>query len=95
MHGADFECVRNRAGCSQYEIEVHGLSCPFCSYGIEKQLYNIEAVSQVSVDLSQGRVQIDTHPGRTTDKAELRQAVEDAGFELQGYRELEDSAATE
>jgi hypothetical protein len=30
-----------------YRLEVAGLACPFCAYGIEKQLYRLEGIAQV------------------------------------------------
>ena len=38
-------------------IEVGGLACPFCAYGIEKRLKKIDGIAELSVLLEEGTVQ--------------------------------------
>lgn len=44
------------AAGKQYALQVDGLACPFCAYGIEKKLGAIEGVVKLDVDIQQGRV---------------------------------------
>ena len=62
-------------------IEVDGLSCPFCAYGIEKRLKKIDSVDELSVLLEEGKVQLKLKEGATVSEERLQQAVADAGFE--------------
>ncbi len=62
-------------------IEVDGLSCPFCAYGIEKRLKKIDSVAELSVLLEEGKVQLKLKEGATVSEERLQQAVADAGFE--------------
>ncbi len=62
-------------------IEVAGLSCPFCAYGIEKRLKKIDSVDELSVLLEEGKVQLKLKEGATVSEERLQQAVADAGFE--------------
>ncbi len=39
-----------------YTLQADGLACPFCAYGIEKQLYRIDGVASVSTDVNRGTV---------------------------------------
>ena len=41
-----------------YKLRVDGLACPFCAYGIEKQLSRIEGVKQIEVDIRTGTVAV-------------------------------------
>ncbi len=62
-------------------IKVEGLYCPFCAYGLEKQLKKLKGFKKVEVNLKHGTAELHIKPGVTvTDKA-IQAAVEDAGFD--------------
>lgn len=62
-------------------IKVEGLYCPFCAYGLEKNLKKLKGFKKVEVNLKHGVAELHIEPGVTvTDKA-IQQAVEDAGFD--------------
>ena len=69
-----------------YTVEVDGLACPFCAYGIEKQLSAIEGVESVETDIKSGAVIVTMAPGSTLDEDAARKAVEAAGFTLRGFQ---------
>ena len=69
-----------------YAVQVDGLACPFCAYGIEKQLTRIDGVASVETDIKSGSVVITMKPGATLDEAEAKRAVEAAGFTLREFR---------
>ncbi len=70
-----------------YTIQVDGLSCPFCAYGIEKQLSAIDGVDSVVVDISKGLVNVVMQPNKRLDKEQAQQAVTDAGFTLRSFKQ--------
>ena len=74
-----------------YTVEVNGLACPFCVYGIEKQLSRIDGVESISTDIKSGTVIITVQAGVVLDEAEAKQAVEDAGFTMRGFKRNDDS----
>lgn len=69
-----------------YTIEVDGLACPFCAYGIEKQLLAIAGVETVETDIRSGTVTVTMQPGSTLDDHAARKAVAAAGFTMRGFR---------
>ncbi len=69
-----------------YTVEVDGLACPFCAYGIEKQLSAIEGVESVETDIKSGAVIVTMAPGSTLDEDAARKAVKAAGFTLRGFQ---------
>lgn len=69
-----------------YIFQADGLACPFCAYGIEKQLYRIDGVESVEPDIKNGAVVITTKPGATLDEADAKRAVKAAGFTLRKFR---------
>ena len=69
-----------------YAVQVDGLACPFCAYGIEKQLTRIDGVESVETDIKSGSVVITMKPGATLDEADAKRAIEAAGFTLREFR---------
>lgn len=67
-----------------YTLRVDGLACPFCAYGVEKQLSAVDGVETVETDIKTGTVTIDMRAGATLDEATARKAVEAAGFTFRG-----------
>ncbi len=61
-------------------VYVDGLACPFCAYGIEKKLDDLNAIQKMEVQLEEGRVLLAFKEGHSVTKDELRAAVENAGF---------------
>ncbi len=70
-----------------YRIEVAGLACPFCAYGIEKKLNAIDGVEQLETNIEAGTVIVTMKDGATLDRAAAEEAVEDAGFTLNGFEQ--------
>lgn len=68
-----------------YTVEVDGLACPFCAYGIEKQLLAIEGVETVETDIQSGTVTVTMRPGSALDDHAARRAVEAAGFTMRKF----------
>lgn len=70
----------------RYTLQVDGLACPFCAYGIEKQLRRIEGVQAVDVDVPAGRIVVTLVEGGSFTEAQARKATEDAGFTLRAFQ---------
>ncbi len=75
------------AAGTQYNLRVDGLACPFCAYGVEKELINSEGVESVSFDLEKGLVIVKTRAGVSLTEEHLKQLVNDAGFTLRSMTE--------
>ncbi len=73
----------------QYTLNVNGLSCPFCAYGIEKKLSRIKGVEKVETDIARGTVTVTMADGAKLDKGTAAQAVKEAGFSLGGFEEAQ------
>ena len=77
-----------------YKLRVDGLACPFCAYGIEKQLNTIKGVQRIDVDISSGTVSVTMAEGARLDEAAARKAVKAAGFTLRGLEAVPPGART-
>lgn len=71
-----------------YQLKVDGLACPFCAYGIEKQLNRIEGVTGLETDIKAGAVMVTLQDGYVLSESRARQAVDQAGFTLGGFQEI-------
>lgn len=68
------------AAGTQYAMRVDGLACPYCAYGIEKKLKQIEGVERIDVNLEKGLVTVDVREGVTLTEPRMKQLFKDAGF---------------
>lgn len=61
-------------------IKIEGMSCGHCVKAVEKELLRLEGVSGVNVSLEekQAVLEVDDRPS----DAALKEAVEEAGFEV-------------
>lgn len=74
-----------------YKLQVDGLACPFCAFGIEKQLGKINGVDQLDTDVKAGVVLLIMKDGVLLDEVAAKQAVEKAGFTLRGLEHVQPS----
>jgi len=61
-------------------IQVDGLSCPFCAYGLEKNLKKVAGIGKVAIDMKTGKAVVTFRPEMHVADKILRQAVKKAGF---------------
>lgn len=57
----------------QFEVQVDGLGCPFCAYGLEKKFKEFKGIREVKIDIETGQFSF-AYP---SEKALGLQAVED------------------
>ncbi|MFQ5773754.1 MAG: heavy-metal-associated domain-containing protein [Kiloniellaceae bacterium] len=76
------------AAQTQYQLRVDGLACPFCAYGIEKELTRTDGVEGIDVDINAGTVTVTMADGAAMTEAQASRIVEDAGFTLSGFEEV-------
>ncbi len=77
------------AAPTQYQLQVDGLACPFCAYGIEKELNRTDGVENIRIDINAGVVTVTMAEGGTMTEAQASRIVEDAGFTLGGFEKVQ------
>lgn len=65
---------------TRYQIRIDGLACPYCAYGIEKNLKKIDGVEEIGFDLNNGLVTVNVAAGVTLTDAQMTKLITDAGF---------------
>ena len=72
--------TQTQADKTYIKVQVDGLACPFCAYGLEKKLKQVDKAQDIQINVKEGYATLDV-PQKTEDmEAELRKVVEDAGF---------------
>ncbi len=72
-------------GANVYTLGVDGLGCPFCAYGIEKELAALAGVGDVAIDLESGVAVVTMAGEAILDPDTAKLAVEEAGFDLRSF----------
>ncbi len=62
------------------KVAVDGLACPFCAYGLEKKLTNIEGQDDLHINIDEGFATFSVPVSSTISKDRLRSIVKNAGF---------------
>ncbi len=64
------------------KIEVDGLACPFCAYGLEKKLRSdIKDINNLDINIEEGFVTFGFPKQNKPSKEKLKEIVSDAGFQ--------------
>ena len=61
-------------------LKVSGMSCGHCAQTVTKAVEALPSVERALVDLQEGRVTVEGN----ADESAIRQAIEDAGYEVKG-----------
>lgn len=72
--------VEEDTGPVKVTVRVDGLSCPFCAYGLEKKIKNMEGVEDLTIYVERGRVEVIFKDKKFFEREKFEQAVKDAGF---------------
>ena len=65
-----------------YVLQVDGLACPYCGYGVEKQFRRRAGVDGTRIDIEAGVIIVTVSGGTRFHDAELKEIVHESGFAL-------------
>ncbi len=68
-----------------YRLYVDGLACPFCAYGVEKNILALDGVEKLDIDMAGGFITVVMQTGRALDEETAKRAVGDSGFTLRRF----------
>ncbi len=68
------------AGETVLEIDINGMTCPFCVYSLEKELGKLSEVKQVLISLKSNKARLTLREGADIDADTLQEVVSRAGF---------------
>jgi copper chaperone CopZ len=62
------------------KIEIKGMACPYCAFGMEKELKKVSGVENVEIELKEGLAYISTPINQKPSKESLEKIIVDGGF---------------
>jgi len=68
------------------QLQVDGLSCPFCALGLDKRLKQRAGLDGIQVHLKQGVTEATLPHSQGLDVGKVQRAVQEAGFTLRGIK---------
>ena len=70
------------------EIDINGMTCPFCVYSLEKELGKLSEVEKVLISLKLNKARLTLKEGAHIDADTLREVVLTTGFTPGEVREV-------
>lgn len=70
------------AEIKEVEIGIDGLSCPFCVWGLRKQLKSIDEIEQLDISLKEAKANITLKDKSILNIQDYKDAVKKAGFSV-------------
>jgi len=67
-------------------LRVDGLACPFCAYGLEKKIKNLEGCDSLEIRINEGKAIMKWKRDKALDIDAIHDAVRRAGFTLRSIR---------
>jgi len=82
-------------GQDNFTVQVDGLGCPFCAYGLEKKFKDFESIDDVEIEIETGKFTFSypAHDGLTMEQVEKQ--VEAAGYTAVDVKVLRANGAEE
>jgi copper chaperone CopZ len=91
LYGISQAQTENKDLKGKIKVEVDGLACPFCAYGLEKKLKNMEGVSKIEIDVENAFALLTVEEGKTVSENIIRENVKLAGFTARKITEVSDN----
>lgn len=86
---AVFTFIPSAFAAQEVRVKVNGMVCDFCARAIEKVFTKEEAVSSVTVDLTQKLITVRLKDGQTLDDERVTALVTDSGYAVAGIERAE------
>ncbi|MFC7356657.1 heavy-metal-associated domain-containing protein [Jejudonia soesokkakensis] len=75
-----FSITGMNAQMDTYEIQVDGLGCPFCAYGLEKRFKEFKGIKKVKIEIEGGDFSFEYPSDKALSIEDVEAKVEKAGY---------------
>lgn len=72
-------------------VEINGMVCPFCSYGVEKDLNKMGETKQADVSILDGLAKLMLEKDQKITKEQITSVVTDAGYKTGQFIKFDES----
>jgi len=70
----------NGANKQQIEVDIQGMTCKFCAYGIQKKLNKLPNIEKAEVNIDTKKAIIIVKEGLLINLGEVKEAIKSSGF---------------
>ena len=64
----------------EFTVQVEGLGCPFCAYGLEKKFKELKGIKKVRIEMETGIMNFDYPADKQLSMEQVEKQVEKAGY---------------
>jgi len=68
----------------KFTVEVDGLGCPFCAYGLEKKIKKLKEIKKIKIDMEEAILTFDYPSDKLLTLAAVEAQVDEAGYTAVG-----------
>lgn len=79
----------------EFTVQVDGLGCPFCAYGLEKKIKKLKGVKKLKIDMEEAIMTFKYPAEKELTLAAVEKQVDEAGYTAVGTSVLRSDGSTE
>lgn len=72
--------AQSKKDMDQFEVQVAGLGCPFCAYGLEKKMKDFKGIKKIKIDMETGDLSFLYPSEKKLSLIEVEDQVDNAGY---------------
>ena len=77
--------AQTKGDMDHFTVQVDGLGCPFCAYGLEKKFKELKGIKRVAIDMETGVMNFDYPADRALTATQVENQVDKAGYTPVSY----------
>ncbi|MDC6350787.1 heavy-metal-associated domain-containing protein [Zeaxanthinibacter sp. PT1] len=77
---AGLSTIQAQQGMDKFQVQVDGLGCPFCAYGLEKKFKEFKGIKDVAIDIETGDFTFSYPAEKALSLEAVEKQVEKAGY---------------
>ena len=80
LSGITTELNAQKEGIDQFTVQVDGLGCPFCAYGLEKKIKKLKGLKKLKIDMEDGMMTFNYPSEKELTLKSIESLVDEAGY---------------
>lgn len=91
----DIQAQKKGKGMDEFTVQVDGLGCPFCAYGLEKKIKKLKGVKKIKIDMEEAIMTFKYPSEKELSLKAVEKQVDEAGYTAVGTSVLRFDGSTE
>ncbi len=75
---------QSKKDLDQFTVQVEGLGCPFCAFGLEKRFKELKGIKKISIEMKTGTLTFDYPTAKKLTIVQVEEQVAKAGYTSAG-----------